>query len=255
MTSVQIMTNRCSAGLAVCLGLLLVVAGGCMRERTAINAPLMSPYREPVTWAVAPPVNETGVSTIDTLAVADIIAREVQNVQGIDALPVQRVLDGMRAMDIGSIDSPASARALARVIGADAIIVGSVTAYDPYKPPVLGLTLQLYHAQPPSQADDVIEHLGTAPSDSALHGFEPDAWPESSAAAVLNAADNGVRLSLEQFARGRTETNSALNWERYLVVMDLYTQYVVDRLLRDLLMEERTRNNRRLATANQRPAP
>ncbi|MCC6907414.1 MAG: hypothetical protein IT430_05690 [Phycisphaerales bacterium] len=255
MTSVQIMTNRWRAAQPACLCLLLLLLCGCMRQRTAINAPLMSPYREPVTWAVAPPANESGVSTVDTLAVADLIAREVQNVRGIDALPVQRVLDGMRAMDIGSIDSPAAARALARVIGADAIIVGSVTAYDPYRPPVLGLTLQLYHAQPAAPADDLIEQIGTAPSDSALHGFEPDAWPEASAAAVLNAADNGVRLSLEQFARGRTESNSALNWERYLVVMDLYTQYVVDRLLRDLLMEERTRNNRRLATANQRPAP
>jgi len=72
---------------------------------------------------------------------------------------------------------------------------------------------------------------------------------------VLDASDNGVRLDLERFARGRTEMDSALNWKRYLVVMDLYTQYVADRLLRDLLREERVRGNQRLAAGNQRPGP
>ncbi len=254
MTSMQIMTNRWRLIWAILL-CLLPLATGCMRKQVFINAPPLSPYREPVIWAVAPLANETGVSTVDVLAMADIIAHEVQNIHGIDALPVQRVLDGMRAMDIGGIDSPATARSLARVIGADAIIVGSITAYDPYRPPMLGMTLQLYHANAMQLGDDVIDQIGTAASDRSLHGFGEGDQPASSVSVVLDAADNGVRLSLEQFARGRTESNSALNWERYLVVMDLYTQYVVDRLLRDLLREERTRTNQRLATANQRPAP
>lgn len=254
MTSMQFLTNRWRfARLAalVCIALL----ASCAAKRPVINGPLMSPYRDPATWAVAPLINESGVSVVDELAMADVIAREVQKIVGINALPVQRVLDGMRAMNIGVIDSPATARSLARIIGADGIIVGSVTAYDPYNPPILGLTLQLYTAQAARLPDDLVDQLGTAASDTSLGGFAIADAPISSAAVVLDASDNGVRLDLEQFALGRTETNSALNWKRYLVVMDLYTQYVADRVLRDLLREERTRGHQRLAAANQRPAP
>ena len=253
MTSMQIMTNGWRSLLAV--SALLLLLGGCMRHsRPVINPRLISPYDEPATWAVAPLANESGVSIADGVIIADIIAREVQKIEGIDALPVQRVLDGMRAMDIGSIDSPATAQSLARLIGADGIIVGSITAYDPYKPPMLGLTLQLYTAAPRPMGDDAIDNLSRAPSDTSLHGFEPHESPAAGVAAVFDASDNGVRLDVERFARGRTEIDSALNWERYLVVMDLYTQYVADRLLRDLLKEERMRGDQRLATGNNRPA-
>lgn len=252
MTSMQSMTNR-----RLLLPMLAAAAlmSGCARRGPVINGPLLSPYAEPATWAVAPLANESGVSIADGLTAADIIAQEVQKIHGIDALPVQRVLDGMRAMNIGSIDSPATARSLARLIGADGIIVGSITAFDPYRPPRLGLTLQLYTARSMALADDLIDNISRAPSDTALSGFEPHDAPASSASAILDAADNGVRLDVEQFARGRTQTNSALNWERYLVVMDLYTQYAADRLLRDLLREERMRGFQRLAAVNERPGP
>lgn len=253
MTSMQIMTNR--RRRAVLAAALLAALGGCARpQRPVINPRLISPYDEPVTWAVAPLANESGVSVVDGVNVADLIAREVQKIDGIDAVPVQRVLEGMRAMDIGSIDSPHTARSLARLIGVDGIIVGSITAWDPYNPPILGLTLQLYAAAPAPIADGAIENISRAASDTMLQGFGPADWPSSSVAIVADASDNGVRLDVERFARGRTETNSALNWQRYLVVMDLYTQYVVERLLRELLREERWRADGRLAKASQRPA-
>ncbi len=254
MTSMQFMTNRWRLIRALAPVALALLAS-CAGKKPVINGPLVSPYAEPMTWAVAPLMNESGVSTLDTLAVADVIAQEVAKIHGIDALPVQRVLDGMRSMDIGAIDSPATARSLARLIGADGLIVGSVTAYDPYNPPILGMTLQLYPADTARLSDDVIERIGTAASDTMLHGFGEGDRPVSSASVVLDASDNGVRLDLEQFARGRTEMDSALNWMRYLVVMDLYTQYVADRLLRELLREERVRSNQRLAAGNQRPGP
>lgn len=251
MTSMQFITNR-GRHFQALIVLAVALLASCAGKKPVINGPLLSPYSEPMTWAVAPLMNESGVSILDPLAVADVIAREVAKIHGIDALPVQRVLDGMRSMDIGSIDSPATARSLARLIGADGLIVGSVTAYDPYNPPILGMTLQLYTAQamPP---DDLIDRIGTAATDTMLHGFGEGDRPVSSASIVLDASDNGVRLDLERFASGRTEMNSALNWKRYLVVMDLYTQYVADRLLRELLTQERWRNNQRLAAVNQRP--
>lgn len=254
MTSMQFMTNRWRHIRAL-VPIAVALLASCTGKKPVINGPLLSPYAEPMTWAVAPLMNESGVSTVDTLGVADVIAQEVAKIHGIDALPVQRVLDGMRAMDIGTIDSPAAARALARLIGADGLIVGSVTAYDPYNPPILGMSLQLYTADAWRPSDDVIDRIGTAASDTSLHGFGDSDRPVSSASVVLDASDNGVRLDLERFAQGRTETDSALNWKRYLVVMDLYTQYVADRLLRELLTDERLRNNQRLAAANQRPGP
>ena len=233
---------------AAAMLLLLLLAGGCAKRREVVqvNAPLLSPYSQPQVWAVAPLANESGVSVADDLAIADTLADEVQKIEDIDALPVQRVLDGMRAMDIGAIASPQEARALARLIGADAIVVGTITTYDPYRPPKLGLILQLYLADETTDAAVAtatdLNRLRTAASDVtlAVEAAAPDGAP-STAAGIFDAADNGVRLDVEAFARGRTQSVTAMGWERYLAVMDLYTQYVSHRLLKQLLVAERSR--------------
>jgi hypothetical protein len=216
-------------------------AGSCHKKRPIAYAQLMSPYGDDRIWAVVPLLNETGVSLIDTLAVADVITSEVERIDGITALPVQRVLDAMRALDLGRVDSPNQARAIARLIGADGIIVGTITVYDPYKPPSMGMILELYSVHRGPVGVDEIERIRSAASDMTLNNIGPGPNEPARASCVLDAADVGVRLALRDFASSRTDEKTALNWERYLVVMDLYTRFVADHLVQDLIRQERTR--------------
>lgn len=222
------------------LMLALFAVTGCRPREPRAAAPLMSPFPDDQVWAVAPLLNESGVSVVDTLAISDVFTNELERIHGVTALPVQRVLDGMRAMDLGRIDSPNQARALARLIGADAIVVGTVTVYDPYDPPSLGMIVELHRVARSPLAVDDIDRIRSAASDLTLNNMGPGSAPPSRAACVLDAADVGTRLALKEFAQSRTIEKTALNWERYLVVMDLYTRFVADHLVRDLIRQERT---------------
>lgn len=238
------------------MALSVFVLQGCGRraEPLQVNAPLLSPY--PAIWAVAPLANESGVSVFDPMRISDILTEEIARVQGLEAIPVQRVLVAMRALDIGAVESPAQARAIANVLGVDGLIVGSITAYDPYRPPKLGLTLQLYAADQSVDAAGDMRALRSAPGDDLDdHGFLAQDAPSAGVSAVVDAADNGVLLAVERFAKGRTDRNTAYAWERYLVVMELYSQFVCHRLLGDLLYQERLRSVRAAGERRQRIAP
>ncbi len=210
-----------------------------------VNAPLSTPYPANKVWAIAPLRNETGISIVDGVHAGDLVMEEIQKIRGVDAIPLQRTLDAMNAMGISSVDSIAQAQSLIRLLGTDGIIVGSITAYDPYNPPKLGLVLQLFTLEGGfgvgGGSSGEMRRLGSSPSDSSLTGMRRFSQPVSSVAEVVDASDNAILLDIEQFASGRTSTDSALGWERYLVRMDLYTQYVTHRLLSELLRQERTR--------------
>ena len=231
------------------------VLTGCAK-RTIVNAPTMSPYPASKMWAIAPLINESGTSAVDPLHLSDLLAQELQQVSRIDVLPVSRVLDGLRAMNIDRIQSVAEAQALVRLLDVDGLIVGTITAYDPYNPPVLGLTLQLYTSGRETVVDDDrnaplnsakgVRILGAAPSDSRLPGLRTFSQPVASVSAIIDASDNAVRLDVERFARGRTDPDSAFGWQRFLYSMDAYTIYVGHRVIRDLIREERLRMGRQM---------
>lgn len=228
----------------VAILLVLILLAGCRRgQNLAVNARLLSPYPQPVVWAVAPLNNETGTSVVDPLRVTDLLVKEVQQINGIDVVPLQRVLDAYRGMNIGDIQTPAEARSIARLVGADAVLIGSITAYDPYDPPVLGLTLELFSRDTENESDGMQE-LSTAASDRVMSDYLSNSAPISIASAIIDSSDNGVRIDLQYFAEGRTDPNTALGWRRYMKSMDLYTEYVSHHLIRTLLYEESRRISR-----------
>ena len=74
---------------------VIAVLAGC--QKTPVEHTLTSPYNERQVWAVAPLRNETGSRHANGLVMADELTRVFENVQGIDALPVNRVLEAMDA--------------------------------------------------------------------------------------------------------------------------------------------------------------
>jgi hypothetical protein len=264
MTSVLIPSkrNRFSTGSWCGDKLVLLVLAGCAISLSAcsekqpeLNARYTSPYPADKVWAVAPFTNESGTTAIDTLHVADIFANELQKVRGISIVPVSRVLEAMHVLDLAYIDSVGDAQSLARLLDADGLVAGTITSYDPYHPPRLGMTVQLYTQGTQERALDHeagdgydigsskgMRLLGTSPNDQAIPGLRAFTQPVASASSVYDASDNAVQLEVESFARGRTDSETALGWERFLYSMDQYTQFVCDRLIRDLLRQERLRS-------------
>ncbi len=233
---------------AAALSLVLGLFGGCAGKRPAARPDvLLSPYgsgRE-VILAVAPLRNESGVSLIDELALSDTLVNEAQGVEGISVLPVNRTLGAMRGLKMGSITTQADALALCKAMGADGIILGAVSAWHPYDPPIIGMSLSLYGV------NESMSAAGRSTVDArALRGAATDrpvadaatpTQPLSSLSAVLDASDGNTRAYIRQYAEGRHDPESALGWQRYTASMALYAKFACHEMTRRLLESERSR--------------
>lgn len=228
--------------------LLAALAACSSSNKPDLEAPrqILAPY-DPmageVLWAIAPLRNETGTSLLDPLEVSDEIVAAAEQVQGVRALPLNRSLEAMRALELAQISTPAEARQLAQLMGADAVLTGTITAWDPYDPPEIGLTLALFAGPEPSLAflpqADQIRALEAAPTDQRLYRTSQyQDRPASVASAHLDAKNHQVLMDLRSYAQGRHDPESALGWRRYLTSVDFYTEFAAWHVLRQLVDEE-----------------
>jgi hypothetical protein len=205
----------------------------------------VSPYTDQQIWAVAPLQNESGTSLVDGAVIADRITYALGDVHGVTALPVNRVFAAMDSANMRTIDSPEQARVLCRTLEADAILLGSITAYDPYDPPVFGASLVLIRAE---VGDDTRaasynpRPLMGAYTDRMVLAWMGETGRSPTAVALhLDGAASDVRALTEEYARGRSTEPSALGWERYIKSMELFTEFACHRIVVELLDAERLR--------------
>ncbi len=239
MTSAQTMRTRMARRRAAIVLLLLSVISGCQ------NTPERMPPKRlvsdrPQVWAVAPFANESGVSTVKTARIADFFMEQAQQIVGVNAIAVNRVLMAMREMGMDGVTSVGDARRLMNVLEVDGLIVGTVTSFDPYRPPKLGAAIQLYmryEVSPFSRIDT--NALTRQTRGEPYAGAIGHRGPAAEAAGYFDAANHQTLNWLHDYATGRTEPQSAYGEDIYLVNMDLYTQFVSFRLLHDLLEAER----------------
>ena len=231
MTSEQTMLTRFARAAMIALGL---AAAGCASE-PALTPPqgLASPYDTvtgEVLWAVAPFRNESGTTLLDADDISDKVVAAAAQVRGVRALPLNRTLHAMRALNMTGIGSPADAKRLAQEMGVDGLILGSITAYDPYDPPKLGLALALY-ARPGS-----MNRRGERPLDPRTLSSQPTDYnpfprstytdaPTSAVSEFLDGKNHQVQMDLRHYAAGRHEPDSAMGWKRYLASMDLFSEF------------------------------
>lgn len=215
---------------------------GCSGQKLHTPVSLTAPYQEAQLWAVVPFINESGTDQVETIRFSDMLTEQVQQVHGLDSLPVNRVINAMRQMDLDRVETPGDARTLMRVLGVDGLIVGTVTAYDPYPPPKVGVAVQLFRSDTPDSYSDLDPHaLTKASTDTYLSGSAAGAVPMAQVAGVFDAKNHLTLAQLEQYARGRTLPDSPYGKDIYLVSMELYTQFVSYRLMHDLLASEHAR--------------
>jgi hypothetical protein len=200
-----------------------------------------SPYPGSQLWAVVPFYNESGVSIVDTARLADLFTEELQQVHGIDTVPVNRVIQAMRQLNMPAIATGGEAMALIDALNVDGLLVGTVTAYDPYNPPTFGLAVQLFRPQLVEESQVDPHHLSRQPHGELQLGAMQEVRPTAQAAGIFDARSENTRVWIDQYAIGRTPKDSAYGAEMYLVRMELYTKFVSYRLIGELLHAEHSR--------------
>lgn len=253
MTSAPTMLQRGAArvfsALAVCA--ILSSLTGCYSLHRHLETPatLTAPYKAPGErlWAVAPLRNESGVGVIDPLTVSDRLVSQLSEVNGISALPMNRTLAAMRALNLGSIDTPAQAMALARTLKADAVVVGSITAWNPYQPLQIGLNLGVFSDSKtmlPDRdesvtAEELLEFRKARTDSPAAYGPAPG--PLSAVSVMLDADNHAVLTDVKRYATGRVDRDSAMGWEVFTKSMARFTDFACFRSTELLLLAEAQR--------------
>lgn len=222
-------------------------------------------YPQRQLWAVVPVRNESGSLQVDGAKIADHLANQLENEPGIDTIPVNRVLAGMEALQMPIVASPADALALRRVLGVDALLVGSVDAYDPYVPPKLGITVELYvDPQLPWFNSMDTRQLSQAAVDEQTrpmpHEPRDTRQPIAVASGYFDAGDPRTKNWLQQYAAKRgPDAKARAGWRLYEIDMDLYTEFVTHVVASRLIDAEAKRlappeDDQKDAAANKPPA-
>lgn len=248
---------------------LWVMAIGCLQAgcqaKPELDAPqfTVSPYdqsRGELLWAVAPLRNESATTTVDPLVMSDKIVEALEQVRGIRALPMNRTLETMRALRMPMIRTAGDANRLAEALGVDALVVGAITAYDPYDPR-LGLALTLV---PRTAAMNGMTHLETGKLDAravtssateVAAATAPLGEPSSSASLLFDGKNQAVQMDVRNYAEGRAERVSAAGWRRYLRSVDLFSEFAAHRTVDQLVQAETLRLARMQPKSEQSGTP
>lgn len=262
MTSEQV---RLIVMRVLLLAVVLCAVVGC--EKPMVEQRIEAPYAERQVWAVAPLRNESGSRHANGVQLADELTRAFEQVVGIDALPLNRVLEAMDALRLTGIESREDAIHLREALGVDALVVGSVTHYDAYDPPKLGLSLDLYTWPTDSRGRQLdIRGLSWAPTaDKAGIRrdtlYRPD-QPVTTVSGYFDASGIGTKQLLDEYAYGRGSTPNALHERRmYTINMNLFQEFAGHEMGSQLIWAEwrrlasgyKAQRQQTTATQNQSP--
>jgi len=117
----------------------LAALPGCLVTEVKVSNPIPGM----TTIAVAPFFNLSAEPTVDGQRFALAYFSELQKVPGYQVIPVgvaeQAIFDNKLQMN-----DPEDVLRLADILGADAVVVGAVTEFNPYYPPRVGLQVSWY---------------------------------------------------------------------------------------------------------------
>lgn len=190
----------------------------------------------PMTVAVAPALNVSGSPDLETNRVADLMASELGYVVGINVIPVSRVLAVLSDQGRQRVESPGHALEIAGILGADAILVFAVVEYDPYEPPVVGISAQLYGKRRSARTagfDPVRE--SRRPSPRGLPEIVSPLAPLAQAEQVFDASHEWVSAEVKRFAESRTADGGPFGWRKYLASQQHYLRYCCHSTIRSLI--------------------
>lgn len=115
------------------------IAPGCIVVQTGVTNPIPAMR----TVAVAPFVNLSAERSVDGRQFALAYQAELQKIPGYQVIPVGVTEQAIVDLEL-NFSGPGDAVKLAKALGADAVVIGAVTDYNPYYPPRIGLQVSWY---------------------------------------------------------------------------------------------------------------
>ncbi len=216
------------------------VGAGCRTSQ--VQRAYRNPYPQPRSLAVVPFINQSGSEDLDVLAVTDEFYTELQLVEGFTVVPVNRVLAAMNQLGLTGISSPDDAFSIADNLGVDSVIIGSITQYDPYPPPRVGMAVQLYvreQRKNTSASDDPFKP-GTLVRQA--QPFEmpygPELRPRAGLARIIDADQKDVVERLKKYAQSRTGQQRPASWRSYTTQRN-YLRFVAHEIIGELIDQEK----------------
>jgi len=196
--------------------------------------PLALHSRSHPLWAIAPALNLSG-EQIDPLLQADLLYQQLQTVDNVTVIPVNRVVAVYEALRIDKVETEQQAMIVCQQLGCDGLIVPTVTAYDPYNPPKFGVALQLLGnagmvGQPHIDARELVRQA--APQGTEVLPPHPQFVQ---VVGMYDAANGSVHGAVLSYAAGRNDPIGPLGAKEYFVNMDRYCGFAYHELIVDLL--------------------
>jgi len=220
--------------IAAAACLLLSSLCGCYFEPQPKSYPteraLEMPGNQTQVWAVAPTVNLSGHREVDPILQSDLLFIELQHVHGMTAIPVNRVAQVYAGLNIRQVETPRQAALVCDLLQADALLVPTVTAYDPYSPPKMGASLALFrrpkgYTRPAAaDMDELARQLDAG-----------EAADLRQSVGIFDSADGSVRADMQKFAIGRSDPNGPMAEREFFLSMDSYCGFVYHQLIAGLL--------------------
>jgi hypothetical protein len=134
---------------AMLAGTVLTAVTGCsMILPDVSHQPVVhNPFPQLSRVAVAPFFNQSDEATVDGRKFALAYYAELQAVPGFEVVPLGVVEEAILEQEI-ELSRGEEIRRLARILGVDAVIIGTVTDYSPFYPPRCGIRVEWYAANP-----------------------------------------------------------------------------------------------------------
>ncbi len=134
--------------MLACVVVLLATSGCALIIPDVSHEPVIhNPFPQLSKVAVAPFFNQSDERTVDGRKFALAYFAELQAVPGFEVVPLGVVEEAILEQQV-DLSRPGEARRLAKILGVDAVVVGSVTDFTPYYPPRCGLRVEWYAANP-----------------------------------------------------------------------------------------------------------
>lgn len=228
------MTMRSIQRIFPILGAALLLAGCRGEPKYGVETALKWPGATGGVWAVAPVVNLSGEPGVDPLLQADLLFQQLQQVRGLTVIPVNRVVEIYTALRIQKVQTPEQAALVCELLRCDALVVPTVTLWDPYNPPKLGAAIQVLPRQTSAGAPALDPHemvraaAPLAPSVAAAPRM-------IQAVGMYDAANGSVREALWKYVVGRNDPVGPLGPREYVLNMDRYCGFVYHELIVELL--------------------
>lgn len=219
------------------IAVVLLSLFGCKsgQREYGVEQPLFLPGQVRQTWAVAPVINDSGQREVDPILQADLIYQQLQQVAGLNVIPVNRVVAVYASLRIERIQSEEQAALVCDLLGCDGLVIGTVSIYDPYDPPKLGASLQVFRKgsfqrQATVDPRELARQAAPKPTDTM-----PSRPAFVQAVGMFDAANGSVRQELLHYAQGRSDPGGAYKQRAYLVEMDRFCGFVYHNLIAELL--------------------